>query len=78
MKRTRVYRSKKYKAWYKLLSEKEQSIVDTRVGIFIEKGLLLKSKLLDASYGLYEFKWESGLRVYYAFVEDLEGRLMLR
>lgn len=77
MNTCRLYRSKKYKAWYKSLNEKEQGIVDTRIDTFIEKGLLLKSKSLDPSLSLYEFKWESGLRVYYAFLEDSEGRLML-
>lgn len=73
----RVFRSRTYKAWYKSLTGKEQGIVDTRVDTFIENGLLLKSKLLDSTYGLYEFKWDSGMRVYYAFLEDSEGRLML-
>lgn len=77
MTRCRVHRSKKFKTWYKSLGPKEQGIVDTRVDTFIEKGLLLKSKLLDPDFCLYEFKWDSGLRVYYAFVEDSEGRLML-
>ena len=73
----RVHRSKKYKTWHKSLNEKDQGIVDTRVDIYIEKGILIRSKSLDSSYGLYEFKWDSGLRVYYAFIEDSEGRLML-
>jgi putative addiction module killer protein len=73
----RVHRSKKYKIWYRALSAKDQGIVDTRVDTYIEKGLLLKSKSLDPQYGLYEFKWDSGLRVYYAFIEDSDGRLML-
>ena len=73
MAESRVYRSKKYKS----LSEKDQGIVDSRVDTYIENGLLLKSKSLDSNYGLYEFKWNSGLRVYYAFIEDSEGRLML-
>ncbi len=73
----RVFRSKKYKSWYQSLSEKDQGIVDTRVGTYIERGLLLRSKILDPSYGLYEFKWVSGMRVYYAFIQDSEGRLML-
>ncbi len=77
MGQERVYRSKKFKTWYKTLSEKEQGIVDTRIDTYIEKGLLLKSKSLDPGLGLYEFKWGSGLRVYYAFLEDSEGRLML-
>lgn len=75
--RPRVHRSKMYKDWYKTLNSKDQGIVDTRVDTYCEKGLLLKSKLLDSDYGLYEFKWDSGLRVYFSFIEDSEGRLML-
>jgi putative addiction module killer protein len=73
----RVYRSKIYKNWYKSLNEKDQGIVDSRVDTYVEYGDLLKSKLLDPKFGLYEFKWDSGLRVYYSFIEDSEGRLML-
>lgn len=73
----RVHRSKIYKNWLKSLSAKDQGIVDTRVDTYIEKGLLLKSKPLDPQYGLYEFKWDGGLRDYFAFIEDSDGRLML-
>ncbi|MGE3609608.1 MAG: hypothetical protein AB7I27_08480 [Bacteriovoracaceae bacterium] len=77
MAKPRVQRSKKYKAWYKSLTDKEKGIVDTRVDAYIEHGNLIKSKSLDPSYGLYEFKWDSGLRVYYSFIEDSNGQLML-
>jgi putative addiction module killer protein len=77
LSKPRVHRSKIYKDWYKSLNDKDQGIVDSRVDTYIEYGDLLKSKLLDPKFGLYEFKWESGLRVYYAFIEDNEGRLML-
>lgn len=77
MRTPRVYRSKAYKFWYRSLSAKEQGVVDTRIDTCIEKGLFLSSKLLDANYGLYEFKWISGMRVYYAFLQDSEGSLML-
>ena len=77
MSKPRVHRSKKYKDWYRSLSEKDQGIVDTRVDTYVEHGELLKSKSLDPKFGLYEFKWDSGLSVYYAFFEDNEGRLML-
>ncbi len=77
MSKPRVYRSKKYKSWYNSLSEKDQGIVDTRVDIYIEHGKLIKSKSLDPNFGLYEFKWGSGLRVYFSFIEDSDGRLML-
>jgi putative addiction module killer protein len=55
----------------------EKGIVDTRVDTYLKHGLLINSKLLDINYGLYEFKWNSGLRVYYSFIEDAKGRLML-
>ena len=77
MSKPRVFRSKKYKSWYNSLSEKNQGIVDTRVDIYIKHGKLIKSKLLDPNFGLYEFKWDSGLRVYFSFIEDSDGRLML-
>lgn len=77
MAKPRVQRSKKYKAWYKSLTTKEKGIVDTRVDTYLEHGQLIKSKCLDASYALYEFKWDSGLRVYYSFIEDSNGQLML-
>ena len=73
----RVFRSKKFKSWHKSLSKKQQAVVDTRIDVFIEYGVLLNSKLLDSRFSLFEFKWISGLRVYYAFIEDSDGRLML-
>jgi putative addiction module killer protein len=75
--KARVQRSKTYKSWYNGLSDKEKGIVDTRIDAYIVKDELLKSKLLDSNYCLYEFKWDSGLRVYYSFIEDSNGRLML-
>lgn len=77
MAKPRVFRSKKYKGWFKGLTEKEKAIVDTRIGMYIEHGELINVKSLDPSYGLYEFKWDSGLRVYFSFIEDREGNLML-
>jgi putative addiction module killer protein len=77
MVRFRVQRSKQYKAWYKSLTEKERGIVDTRVDTYRFQGELKQSKSLDVSYSLYEFKWNSGLRVYYSFIEDINGQLML-
>lgn len=77
MGKPRVYRSKAYKAWYRSLSSKDRGIVDTRVDTYIELGKLVRTKLLDGDYGLYEFKWDSGMRVYYSILVDEEGRLML-
>ena len=73
----RVQRSKKFKDWFESLNEKDQGIIRTRINTYLELGKLIKSKSLDPEYGLYEFKWDSGLRVYYAFIEDDQGRLML-
>lgn len=67
MIKLRVQRSKKYKTWYKGLTEKEKGIVDTRIDTYIERGVLVNIKSLAKDYGLYEFKWNSGLRVYFTF-----------
>jgi hypothetical protein len=77
LSKPRVYRSKKYKSWFKSLNEKDQGIIDTRVDTFIEHGRLIKSKSLDPNLGLFEFKWNSGLRVYFSFIQDTDGKLML-
>lgn len=77
MLKLRVQRSKEYKSWYKSLSQKDQGIVDTRIDTYIEHGNLIKTKSLNVNFGLYEFKWDSGLRVYFSFIEDSNGRLML-
>jgi putative addiction module killer protein len=77
MTKARVFRSKEYKSWYKELTEKEQRIVDTRINTYREFGILTKIKLLHSNYNLFEFKWDSGLRVYFSLIEDCEGKLML-
>ncbi|MFP5492690.1 MAG: hypothetical protein ACLGG0_14390 [Bacteriovoracia bacterium] len=77
MVKFRVQRSKQYKAWYKSLTEKEKGIVDTRVDTYRLLGELKQSKSLDVGYSLYEFKWNSGIRVYYSLIEDINGQLML-
>lgn len=33
--------------------------------------------IVDTRIDTYEFKWNSGLRVYYSFIEDINGQLML-
>lgn len=77
MSRSRVYRSKLYKEWFKTLGLKDQGVVDTRIDSYIENGFLINSKLLDSEFCLYEFKWKNGIRVYYSFIEDQDGKLML-
>lgn len=77
MKKQRVYRSKEFKIWFNSLSEKDQRILEIRIMTYLWRGILVKFKSLDAKYGLYEFKWDSGLRVYFAFLADSDGRLML-
>ena len=73
----RVYRSRTYKAWFAGLNKNEQRIVDTRIDKYRLQDQLLNTKSLDRSLGLWEFKWKSGLRVYFSLIEDSQGRLML-
>ena len=77
MKKPRVYRSKEFKVWFNSLSEKDQRILEIRITTYLCRGILVKIKSLDTKYGLYEFKWDSGLRVYFAFIADSDGRLIL-
>ncbi len=72
-----VFRSKRFKAWYKALRDKEKRIVDVRVTLVRELGLLNKYKELDRKLSLYEFKWGSGMRVYFSLLKDEEGGFML-
>ncbi len=73
----RVNRSKSFKDWYQDLSSKDQGIVDTRIDTYRDTGNLVRSKLLNKDFALYEFKWDSGLRVYFSMIEDNDGNLML-
>lgn len=77
MSKPRVNRSKSYKSWHKSLIEKEKRIVDTRVDKYRLQNELINYKSLDPEYGLFEFKWDSGLRVYFSIIEDKDGKLML-
>ncbi len=61
MKKQRVYRSKEFKIWFNSLSEKDQRILEIRIMTYLWRGILVKFKSLDGKYGLYEFKWDSGL-----------------
>lgn len=77
MSKPRIQRSKAFKVWFKTITEKEQRIVDTRIDKYRLQGELINFKSLDPKFGLYEFKWGSGLRVYFSYIEDSEGNLML-
>lgn len=73
----RVFRSLQFKLWYSDLSIKDKRIVDTRIDIARSYGVLSNYKQLDKKHSLYEFKWNGGLRVYFALLSDLEGRFIL-
>jgi len=73
----RVQRTKQFYDWYDSLSEKQQGIVDGRVGRFEEQGLLIGIKPLSKELGLFEFKWRSGMRVYFSLGVDDDGRVMV-
>ena len=74
---TRVFRSEQFKCWYSKLSGKDKRIVDARVDLARSFGVLSNYKQLDKDYSLYEFKWNSGLRVYFALLNDRAGRFIL-
>lgn len=73
----RVFRSRNYKEWHKNLTTKERRIIDSRIDIFVLEGLLIQFKQLRKEANLYEFKWVSGLRVYFSLLEDQQGNFML-
>jgi putative addiction module killer protein len=73
----RIYRSQEFKNWYKVLSLKEKRVVDSRIDTFKEYGHLLQAKILSSDLSLYEFKWNSGLRVYFSILEDWDGHFLL-
>lgn len=77
MSKPRVQRSKHFRSWYKTLTSKDQGVVDTRIDTYKEEEILVNIKSLDKKFGLYEFKWTSGMRVYFSFIEDKDGKLML-
>lgn len=72
-----IFRSKAYKAWHKSLSEKDQRIVDARIDTFKKDGTLINFKQLDKKLSLFEFKWVSGIRVYFSLLRDRDGNFML-
>ncbi len=70
MSKPRIQRSKAFKTWFKTLTSKEQRIVDTRIDKYRLQNELIDAKFLDPKFGLYEFKWGSGLRVYFSYIQD--------
>jgi len=73
----RVYRSDLYKTWHRDLSVKDKRVVDARIDIVRSFNVLSNYKQLDKECALYEFKWNSGLRVYFALLSDRDGRFIL-
>lgn len=73
----RVYRSKAYKNWFKLLGDSERRVIDSRIDIFKKENILIKVKCLSKEFSLYEFKWDSGIRVYFSLMRDSEENFML-
>jgi putative addiction module killer protein len=75
--KVRIYRSKQFKSWFKALSVKEKRIIDSRIDTYKKDGLLLKAKILSNNLSLFEFKWNSGMRVYFSLLQDSDGNFML-
>ena len=73
----RIYRSQAYKEWHKSLTEKDRRIVDARIDTFKKDGTLINFKQLDKTLSLFEFKWASGIRVYFSLLQDKDGNFML-
>lgn len=74
---SRVYRSRAYKRWFNLLGQSEKRVIDSRIDIFKKENILIKVKCLNKEFSLYEFKWDSGIRVYFTLMTDKEGNFML-
>lgn len=73
----RVQRTRQFSDWYEALHPKQKRIVDSRIGRFEEQGLLVGCKPLVKEIGLFEFKWRSGMRVYFSLTLTVDGRLMI-
>lgn len=71
-----VFSSKEFKAWYDRLSLKDQGIVDTRIEAF-KINVPIDIKPIKPEEVIWEFRWDSGMRVYFAYVVDLEGKATL-
>jgi putative addiction module killer protein len=72
-----VYRSKEFKIWYKSLTSKDQRIIDSRIDTYKKDNELINAKILNKIFSLYEFKWNSGMRVYFSLLKDDRGNFML-
>lgn len=77
MAEIKIFRSGNYKHWYRGLTGKDKKIIDARIDTAKNFGALNKYKLLDKNFSLYEFKWDSGLRVYFSLLKDKDGNFML-
>lgn len=77
MAEIRTFRSGNYKQWYQGLTDKDKRIVDSRIDTARKYGVLSKYKSLDKACSLYEFKWDSGMRVYFSLLKDRDGNFML-
>lgn len=66
----KTFRSKAFKIWYLSLKEKDKRIVDSREDLAKYRGIFRNCKVLDKKYDLYEFKWKSGMRVYFTLLEE--------
>lgn len=75
--KVRVYKSKTFKNWYGSKSVSEKRIVDSRIDTFKKEGVLIKVKSLSIELSLYEFKWDSGMRIYFSLLRDGVGNFML-
>ncbi len=73
----RVQRTRQFTDWYEGLDGKQRRIIDARIGRYEEQGLLVGFKPLVKDLGLFEFKWRSGMRVYFSLAIADDGRFML-
>lgn len=77
MAEIRIFSSSNYKQWYGYLTKNKKRVVDSRLDIARNYGVLKRYKLLDKGHSLYEFKWDSGLRVYFSLLKDKDDNFML-
>lgn len=75
--KVRVYRSREFKNWYRALSPREKRVIDSRIDTYKKDGMLLKAKKLFKEFSLFEFKWESGVRVYFSLLQDSDGNFII-
>jgi len=73
----RVQRSKRFKEWFKMVSERDKRAIDRRIESVDTYGCFIGTKSLDPKLRLFEFKWARGLRVYFGFLKDDAGDFIL-